>query len=152
MSGNNTLIFVYGTLMQGLRNHHLLKDEKLICDKTHSQQKADLIVLYDRPYMQLNSEGVQIKGELYEVSDSALTRLDELEDHPKWYIRKSIHVFSKTLDQTIEAFVYLIQDAPETKFGEVYKEGCFQTYMKDYSGPCANDFIYKDGKLIPVNS
>ena len=46
----------------------------------------------------------------------------------------------------------MINDAPEASFGEILTDGCFRTFIQNYSGAKANDFTLVKGKLVPVNS
>lgn len=79
MSDQTYLVFVYGTLKKGERNHHYLKDAELVSDQcwTHGQ-------LYDTgkgyPAMVQHSEN-RVYGELYSVTAEQLQRVDELEGY-----------------------------------------------------------------------
>ena len=49
---------------------------------------------------------VQVKGEVYEVSNEILKRVDELEGHPTVYKRERIKVVMEKSGKEIEARVY----------------------------------------------
>lgn len=96
-------VFVYGTLKKGKHNHGLIRASKFV-SKTKTKDKYPLIVrglpyLVDHPGI-----GMNVVGEVYEVSPSALASLDILEGHPTFYYRKMID----TQDGT--AWAYFIND------------------------------------------
>jgi gamma-glutamylcyclotransferase (GGCT)/AIG2-like uncharacterized protein YtfP len=133
-------IFVYGTLLKGLENHRLLKDETLLysgltCDslfvvanRSHLFNKPDAaanVKSYDPtlqlepqdayPYPFMTREGLvenhyssRIIGEVYEVSDATLERLDILEDHPRSYKRQSIDIENLETRETSPVDCYLL--------------------------------------------
>ena len=113
------LIFVYGTLLKGLENSHLLQGSTfkfsaitvdsffMISNENNgipsantyepSEQLDAQVEKYPYPY--LMKSGVnpshtasQIIGEVYEVSDEVLQKLDVLEDHPATYLRQPVKV------------------------------------------------------------
>jgi len=92
------LVFVYGTLKSGEKNHHWLEGASF-------QGEAELngVVLHDLgPFpMAVVGEGTAI-GEVYAVEGSGLAPLDELEGYPRLYGRQ---VFS--LSDGRRAWVYL---------------------------------------------
>jgi len=102
------LVFVYGTLKRGEKNHHWLEGASW-------QGEAELsgVLLHDLgPFpMAVIGEGTAI-GEVYAVEERGLARLDELEGYPRLYDR---HVL--TLNDGRQAWVYLgrprqVRDAP----------------------------------------
>lgn len=84
-----TLVFVYGTLLVGERNHRLLKGTQLLSDEARTQPGFRL---YDLgPYPALVRGGDQaVVGEVYEVDQPTLAALDRLEGHPDLYRRTGI--------------------------------------------------------------
>ncbi|XP_045208474.2 putative gamma-glutamylcyclotransferase CG2811 [Mercenaria mercenaria] len=100
------LIFVYGTLKSGEPNYNLMQDETSgMCiprGVAYTKQKYPLVVAsrYNVPYL-LDKPGIghNVQGELYEVDDAQLERLDRLENHPKFYIRKDV-VVTRNKDDT----------------------------------------------------
>ncbi|KAL4228660.1 hypothetical protein ACF0H5_011705 [Mactra antiquata] len=94
-----SLVFVYGTLKQGLPNHYLIEDKQSgICiprGAAVTMEKYPLIIAseYNIPFMLFKpGRGHNITGELYEVDKIRLEKLDELEAHPKLYERLQIRV------------------------------------------------------------
>lgn len=86
-------LFVYGTLMQGMRNHQYLEKATFLGT---AQTKPEYELLYNGsiPAMKAGSESV--KGELYEVDEETLKGLDVLEEvSDNLYEKKEIEVDGK---------------------------------------------------------
>jgi gamma-glutamylcyclotransferase (GGCT)/AIG2-like uncharacterized protein YtfP len=83
-----TRVFVYGTLLSGERNHHLLAHARLVGET----RTEPLFTLYDLgPFPGLVPRGSQmVAGEVYEVDEPTLAALDRLEGHPDFYRRVTI--------------------------------------------------------------
>lgn len=123
-------LFVYGSLMSKLGNHHILSDltphVRLVFGQCVSVEKFYLSGLKSNEYPYLSEVPLhpdqlpnQIKGELYEVSTDALAKLDEFEEHPTEYLRSMIGVMDistgneKNLGckyEIIESNVYLLKN------------------------------------------
>lgn len=95
MSGSRFQVFVYGTLKRGQPNHHWLSEPengfKTFLGKARSANKFPLVIAsrYNIPYLlDLPGTGHNIAGEVYEVDEKMLGKLDELEDHPRYYERR----------------------------------------------------------------
>jgi gamma-glutamylcyclotransferase (GGCT)/AIG2-like uncharacterized protein YtfP len=76
---------VYGTLLSGGPNHHLLTG----CahgGTGRTRPEFDLVDLGEYPAL-VRGGNTAVSGELYWVSDAVLARLDELEGHPSLYER-----------------------------------------------------------------
>ncbi|XP_045481657.1 putative gamma-glutamylcyclotransferase CG2811 isoform X2 [Harmonia axyridis] len=110
-------VFVYGTLKTGEPNHHVFKGNmegryKLLCDAA-TVEKYPLIIgtKYNIPFLlQEPGTGHNVKGELYEVDDKVLTVLDELEDHPNFYVREEVDVISSKDSNIHKAWIYFIKN------------------------------------------
>ena len=130
-------IFVYGTLKRGKRNHHLLKDcqnglarllgsgklaeryplvlsshgTPVLLDKKGSGMVCLPVFLCTFEYILYSLQ--QVEGELYEVDDQMLHRLDELEQHPELYTRSPTRC--QLSDGTIEECeTYIMHDFRDT--------------------------------------
>jgi gamma-glutamylcyclotransferase (GGCT)/AIG2-like uncharacterized protein YtfP len=123
-------LFVYGSLMSKLGNHHILSGlsphVRLLSDQCVSVEKFYLSGLKSNEYPYLSEVPLHpdqtsycIKGELYEVSTDALSKLDEFEEHPIEYLRSMIEVIdisagvqeSKGIKyEIIESNVYLLKN------------------------------------------
>lgn len=96
----NTLVFVYGTLKKGCANFHVLSGRYPGNDAS-KQFPAKFIAkgtIAGRIYSLGSFPGLKdavdekVYGELYEVDEPTLARLDRLEGHPKFYERKQVPV------------------------------------------------------------
>ena len=96
-------VFVYGSLLSNLGNHHILVDlqshARLLSAECLTIDKFYLTGLKsnEHPYLSevplhKDQNSYMIKGELYQVSDDALSKLDWFEEHPIEYFRSVINV------------------------------------------------------------
>lgn len=77
-------LFVYGTARKGFHNHHYLDGARYI---GRARTKENYALYADTiPYL-VKDPVCQVKGELYEVGDAILTRMDILEGEPDFYFR-----------------------------------------------------------------
>ena len=83
-------VFVYGTLRKGSWNHSLLKTSR--CVGKGRTRKRYALYSDSVPYVVKDEAVARIAGEVYEVDDSTLKRLDGLERHPDWFERELIAV------------------------------------------------------------
>ncbi len=81
-------IFVYGSLLGGERNHRVLEGARFVGEA----RTAPSFSLHDLgSYPAMVADGSHaIVGELYEVDELTLARLDSLEGHPSYYERHTI--------------------------------------------------------------
>ncbi len=118
-------VFVYGSLKQGFHNNTLLKTQKFI--GKFSTAKAIYQMLHLGIYPGVTRQGSSyIEGELYQVSDSCLDHLDELEDNGKIYKRELIEL--NNYPDPCWTYLLINEDIvfPETqkKFHVYAKESC----------------------------
>ena len=116
-------VFVYGTLMQGGSNHHVMETARGIFVGRGVTKEAtyDMTSLSAFPGM-LDWGAYSIIGEVYEVED--IGPLDRLEGHPSFYERKEIPILitggeirSGLLDEAhFNCWTYFI---PHMKDGEM---------------------------------
>jgi gamma-glutamylcyclotransferase (GGCT)/AIG2-like uncharacterized protein YtfP len=104
-------LFVYGTLLRGESNHHVLDGATLLYTGGMLQAK-----MYDTgkgyPAIEL-SMGSTIVGDIYEIPDHMWLYLDDLEgytDNPTTDLYSREFVKIQTLDGFIEAVVYTVCD------------------------------------------
>jgi molybdenum cofactor guanylyltransferase len=85
-----TVIFVYGTLLAGESNHHLLAEAEFLgIDQLSNAQ------LYDLGAYPMILPGLgNVIGEVYRVTPVILVQLDILEEHPQVYIRSPVTLVS----------------------------------------------------------
>jgi gamma-glutamylcyclotransferase (GGCT)/AIG2-like uncharacterized protein YtfP len=84
------LIFVYGTLRRGESNHAELGPARYLEDAWTSAS-YELVDLGHYPAL-LEGGDDAVRGELYEVPESWVARLDVFEDVPSLYERKQIEI------------------------------------------------------------
>ena len=102
-------LFVYGSLKQGFGNHDFLESSKYLGTYDTSDANYRMISMGSYPgVVELDGqdEHCYILGELYEVDDDTLARVDRLEGNGSFYTRKIVEL-SET-DDTIEAWMYLL--------------------------------------------
>eukprot|EP00039_Didymoeca_costata_P014312 m.229929 g.229929 ORF g.229929 m.229929 type:complete len:131 (-) comp15994_c0_seq5:1244-1636(-) len=82
--------------------------------------------------LQKKGTGKTIKGELYEVNDDMLAKMDKLEGHPKWYLRKNISVVVSKDDCEHEenVFGYLL---PQHEFNPELLNQTDEKFSDEYS-------------------
>ena len=116
-------LFVYGTLRMGERNHSYISDHLIQAFGIY-KTVLPFYMLRTRghafPYLvspnllRLNSLPVEVTGEVYEITEAGLAKIDVLEGVPNHYERKEITVQNET--GIIHANVYLLED---TKYIEI---------------------------------
>ena len=94
-------VFVYGTLLRGEANHYLLTQSRFLCE-AKTEPVFSLINLGGFPAMCAGG-CTRVVGEVFEVNREVLETLDELEEHPEWYVRTPIR-----LSGGMEAETYLM--------------------------------------------
>lgn len=106
-------LFVYGTLKEGFCNFKLNEGRRIPGDFV-TVECFQLYVLgpFSLPWMvEANGQGLQVTGQLYEVTEEQLSQLDKFErvDEPGWLTRKPILVRAPSSPSAdpVQAFVYL---------------------------------------------
>lgn len=89
---HRTLLFVYGTLRAGERNHRHLRGAALV-GPARTPPKFRLVDLGRYPAL-LEGGETSVVGEHYRVDDETLAALDELEGHPDLFVRTSIRLLA----------------------------------------------------------
>lgn len=109
-------VFVYGTLKRGQPNHHLIENvengKALFIGEGKTVVKYPLIIASrcNIPFLlPVEGTGEIIHGEMFDVDEPMLKRLDALEGHPAWYKREEIPIaysngFSKCWCYMLEHF------------------------------------------------
>jgi len=108
------MVFVYGSLKRGFGNHYFLRDAKY-CGNTETVD-ATFCMHSMGPFpavTESNDNGYHITGELYEVDADTMNALDKLEGNGVFYTRKLVRVY--TLEGTVEAWMYLLAEKPDTE-------------------------------------
>lgn len=98
-------VFVYGTLKRDLNNHHLLRDAKFIGGAYTVDTFRMFTVGF--PIIRPSDDGASVYGEVYEVDDKTLRRLDALEAEGHMYDRKQVNVvYDKSAGRDIDVIEY----------------------------------------------
>jgi gamma-glutamylaminecyclotransferase len=91
-------LFVYGTLMKGFHNHHIIENFPFL-GEYETVNKFHLVGAKSKAFPYLTKYEIspiipftRVKGEVYYVSNEVIQRLDNLEGHPVVYTRQSIEV------------------------------------------------------------
>lgn len=84
-------VFVYGTLKAGHSNAGLLAAATFVGDAVTVPEFTMFAENYNHFPMVAEGGNKVIKGEVYEVNEFTLSRLDSLEGHPRWYQRKEVN-------------------------------------------------------------
>lgn len=93
-----TLVFTYGTLLAGERNHRLLKTARFV-GAASTLPRYELRNLGTFPAL-VRGGMRAVAGELYEVDAPTLLALDRLESHPDFYRRARIRLANGTVADT----------------------------------------------------
>ena len=87
-----TILFLYGTLKRGQRNHALVRDQRFLGEAV-TAARYRLVDLGPYPgLVRDEANGVAVRGELWEVSACVLGELDDFEGVPEEYTRGAIEV------------------------------------------------------------
>lgn len=98
---DETLVFVYGTLLQGECNHTWLQRARFL-GRSSTRHGYDLRDLGSFPAL-VEGGGSVVHGEIYACDRRTLLGLDEIEDCPDFYYRGAIE-----LDDGRTALAYLL--------------------------------------------
>jgi gamma-glutamylaminecyclotransferase len=111
-----TRVFVYGTLLAGEGNHHLLASARLIAP---AQTLPEYSMADFGGFPAVTAGGtVTIAGEVYEVDGPTLEALDRLERHPRWYVRTPIRLADGTHAQTYLMRPEQVEGLPSVASGD----------------------------------
>jgi len=97
-------IFVYGSLLAGLHNHHVLRGAPLV-GPARTLPAFTMFSLGGFPGVVRGGQ-TAIEGEVYEVDAATLAALDQLEGHPRFYRRTPLR-----LEGGERAEIYLLTEA-----------------------------------------
>jgi gamma-glutamylcyclotransferase (GGCT)/AIG2-like uncharacterized protein YtfP len=100
-----TVVFVYGTLKRGLRNHCFLEGAAYL----GRGRTCGRFALHPGPGYPFASRTLRLyplEGEVYEVDSLILEKLDRLEEHPREYRREMLAVELEQ-GQIVQAWTYL---------------------------------------------
>ena len=121
------LIFVYGSLRKEFINNFLLKNQsylgEFITEKEyHLFGPKSLLFPYLVESKINNQKQVNIYGEVYEIDDITLKKIDDYTNNTDFYLRKSIKVKSildnseKVVDTYFLNSIVMLNEIKENKF------------------------------------
>jgi gamma-glutamylcyclotransferase (GGCT)/AIG2-like uncharacterized protein YtfP len=130
-------LFVYGSLLSGLHNHHQLRDSRLL----GSGLTYDRFTMYDLesfPCLVRDEHGEYAHGEVYEVDDDVLERLDQLEGVPSFYQRETVTVTVRPRliggeYRSMTTFVYVMDGESLPQHHLIVESGDWRTYARGRS-------------------
>ncbi|MFN4259317.1 MAG: gamma-glutamylcyclotransferase [Gemmataceae bacterium] len=86
------LLFVYGTLKTGYPNNHFLQDQRFL----GPARTAPLYRLFVNDWYPClvpdTCQGQRIAGEVWQVDEETLRRLDDYEGVPTWFTRQPVRL------------------------------------------------------------
>uniref|UniRef100_A0A2M4AQA8 Gamma-glutamylcyclotransferase family protein n=1 Tax=Anopheles triannulatus TaxID=58253 RepID=A0A2M4AQA8_9DIPT len=158
-------VFVYGTLKQGEPNHHWLTDvangKASFVGRGTTVTRYPLVIgsRYNIPFLlDVPGRGHQVRGEIYDIDDRMLARLDVLEDYPRLYERRPEAIQSAEKGgggtaEVVSCWIYLLQRFPphllEQQMLEEYRNSTGQPYTESHD---ANVFDQHEVPLVvPAN-
>lgn len=118
-------LFVYGTLKEGYPYHIIISD----CKKVGDAETVNMFTMVDLgpfPMVIDKPKTHTIKGELYEINDKVLTRLDTLEGYPIFYSRRKEQFIMINNGTQTNALIYLGVDIQKYKSEPVVKDGIWR--------------------------
>ena len=108
----STLVFVYGTLKRGRENHGWIEKQRFVSE-ARTKPLYRMFDLGGYPGMIRAKDGMAIEGEIWEVDEAGLARLDVLEDTEGGeYERVLIELDGEFASRRVEGYLYLrdVQD------------------------------------------
>lgn len=102
-----TRVFVYGTLKRGGENHEWIQAQTFVAP-ARTQPLYRMFDLGGYPGMIRAESGLAIEGEVWDVDEAGLARLDVLEDIDSGeYERVKIELEGEFAAQFVEGYLYL---------------------------------------------
>ncbi|MEK9208540.1 MAG: gamma-glutamylcyclotransferase family protein [Patescibacteria group bacterium] len=116
------ILFVYGTLMKGMRNHVYLEKAKFL---EAAETNSEYELMYNGSIPAARAGNEPIKGELYEVDDETLASLDVLEEvSSRLYEKKEAKIGDK------QAIIYLGGTIFDTDTWEKIPDGDYRKLIE----------------------
>lgn len=108
------LLFVYGTLKRGERNHRLLADQRFV-GAAATAPGYRLFDLGPYPAMAADADSGPVRGELFSVSACAADELDDFEGVPDLFDRRRVELADGA---TAWAYLYVRPIPDDTPTGD----------------------------------
>ena len=123
-SSKSNLVFVYGTLRQGGKYHHLLANA-VYESTTQTPARYTLVDVGSYPAM-LNQGEQAVVGEVYAMDDATLKALDVLEGTPHLYVREQIELQNGTLAWVYFLLPHLAKGLPSITSGDYFSSASYK--------------------------
>ena len=117
------LVFVYGTLKRGYRNHRWLAGQKFI-GEARTEPGYTLHALGEYPGMiRSTADAAGVTGELWQITPAVLAELDKLEGLDEGlYQRVAITLAPPFAHESVETYLYLRSLSGHPAIGPVWRE------------------------------
>ncbi len=113
---SKTVLFVYGTLMRGQMNEFRMGDQECLGPAT-TLPIYRLYALGWHPGLVIDTtSGIAIHGELWEVDDATLAKLDEYEGVPHYFTRDQVAIADVVGD--VQAYFFAGAVPPDAPTGD----------------------------------
>ncbi len=100
----DNLVAVYGTLKKGYSNYWNYLTTSTYLGSGSTQDRYPLVI-NGLPYLvDKKGTGHNVEVDVFKVNDAVMDKLDRLEGHPNWYVRKQVPV--KVNGKLIKCWVY----------------------------------------------
>ena len=100
-------VFVYGTLLKGNSNHDVYLKDALFLGKARAENFA--LYSFGAYPGAVPEKGEAVLGEVYEIDESTLEKLDVLEEEVELYLRQKTRVVFEN-GTAREAYIYVYND------------------------------------------
>jgi gamma-glutamylcyclotransferase (GGCT)/AIG2-like uncharacterized protein YtfP len=113
------LVFVYGTLKRGLHNAHYLAGQKFISE-ARTQPLYRMVDCGGYPGMyRVTESGLTIHGEIWDISEECLAKLDLLEDVAGGeYERIVVQLLPPYADLGVQGYLYCWRNPTQRDAGD----------------------------------
>jgi gamma-glutamylaminecyclotransferase len=128
-------VFVYGSLLSGLHNHHCLRGAKFVADAETAPGLYQLLSLGAFPGLihKPAAGAPAVCGEVYDVDQDTLDTLDRLEGNGHFYNRDVLRVH--TLDgKPLQAWAYLLSAGAAREHPSI-PSGCWRAHLAERGQP-----------------
>ena len=127
-------VFVYGSLMLGMPNHGHMRDAVLVSKDARTvnpEYELHALVSFSFPAAFRSPMGTTLFGEVYQVDDQLLAKMDYFEGHPDFFRRQEVQVTFAG----VESFTCWIYEGPEELLSSVLIEsGDWRKYCQERTG------------------
>eukprot|EP00793_Prasinoderma_coloniale_P000820 PRCOL_00003970-RA len=130
-------VAVYGTLLSGCRNHHLMENCELV-----GAGEASGVAIFAHLGVRCPAaslmDGATARVEVYRVpDDEAMAGLDKLECYPEWYNRDLLPITLSDSGAKTKAWLYYMAENEASRGGEAERieSGSWKAYLDSQNWP-----------------